>query len=178
MANETMTLISTVTVGAGGATNINFTSIPQTYTDLFITYSGRSTQSASLATIGIRFNGSSIAMSGKRLLGTGSAPGAFNTSGTTTLEVGLGPASTSTANSFSNTSIYIPNYAGSTNKSFSSDSVEEENSSTAYSAIYASIWPSTAAITDITLSIDLAHAQYTTASLYGILKGSGGATAS
>jgi hypothetical protein len=32
----TMTALSTVTVGAGGAATIDFTSIPQTYTDLIV----------------------------------------------------------------------------------------------------------------------------------------------
>jgi len=37
----TMTHISTVQVGAGGAASINFTSIPQTGTDLALVMSGR-----------------------------------------------------------------------------------------------------------------------------------------
>ena len=34
----TYTLISSVTVGSGGAANIEFTSIPSTYTDLLLKY--------------------------------------------------------------------------------------------------------------------------------------------
>ena len=41
MAN-TYTLISSVTVGSGGASSIDFTSIPATYTDLCLVWSGRS----------------------------------------------------------------------------------------------------------------------------------------
>ena len=39
----TYTLISSVTVGAGGASSIDFTSIPSTYTDLLVKISARST---------------------------------------------------------------------------------------------------------------------------------------
>ena len=44
MAN-TYTLISSVTVGSGGAANIEFTSIPATYTDLLLKLSTRTTRS-------------------------------------------------------------------------------------------------------------------------------------
>jgi hypothetical protein len=177
MANETMTLISTVTVGAGGTLYINFNSIPQTYTDLMITYSGRSTNSNTLATLGLKFNGSSTGYSGKRLLGNGSATSSANLA-TSGIDLGLTPAANSTANSFSNIVAYIPNYTASTNKSVSSDSVEEENTTTAFQVLYASLWSNSAAVTSIELGIDANHAQYSTASLYGILKGSGGATVS
>ena len=42
----TYTLISTVTVGAGGAASIDFNSIPGTYTDLLLVVSVRSTRPA------------------------------------------------------------------------------------------------------------------------------------
>jgi hypothetical protein len=54
MAN-TYTLISSVTVGSGGAANIEFTSIPQTYTDLLYKISGR--LSVDSASAFLRYNG-------------------------------------------------------------------------------------------------------------------------
>ena len=36
MANPTMTLIASNTVGSGGASSVTFSSIPQTYTDLVV----------------------------------------------------------------------------------------------------------------------------------------------
>ena len=41
--NNTLVKIQTVTVGSGGASSIDFTSIPQTYTDLCLVYSARLT---------------------------------------------------------------------------------------------------------------------------------------
>ena len=45
LLNGTMTPIQTVTVGSGGAANITFSNIPQTYTDLVIKISARSNRS-------------------------------------------------------------------------------------------------------------------------------------
>ena len=76
---------------------------------------------------------------------------------------------TYTANTFSNFSTYIPNYAGSNNKSYSVDGVTENNATASYQIMYAGLWSNTAAINQITLVPDtLNFVQYTTATLYGI----------
>lgn len=169
----TMTLISTVTVGSGGAASIDFTSIPQTYTDLFVVVSARctTTQTDILG----KFNGSTSGYSGRYLVGTGSSA----VSGTVTNFMAITVDSASTSNTFSNSSLYIPNYTGSTAKSYSVDAVNENNATGAYSILVAGLWTGTAAINQITLTPASGnHAQYSSASLYGILKGSGGATVS
>jgi hypothetical protein len=92
----------------------------------------------------------------------------------------------STSNTFGNSSIYIPNYTGSTAKSVSIDSVGENNGTASEQIISAALWNNTAAITSITLtSLDDNlnpsgnFAQYSSVSLYGILKGtSNGVTVS
>jgi hypothetical protein len=175
MAN-TFTLISTTTVGAGGSASIDFTSIAASWTDLQIVLSVRT----SGATIGgstlIRFNGSSANLTYRQLQGNGSSAASYTgTDG----EITFTSAASSTSNTFANSSIYIPNYAGSTNKSFSADTVTENNGTTAYQGIYASLWSNTVAITSISLvPASGTFVQYSTASLYGILKGSGGASVS
>lgn len=156
---------STVTVGAGGSATIEFTSIPSTYTDLKIVMSLRS-NSADLDTL-ISFNGSSTSFTAKRLYGSGSAAASDSTS----RSAGLLDMSTYTASTFANNEIYIPNYTGSTNKSFSVDSVTENNATAAYSLLNAGLWSNTAAITSITVAPSLgSFVQYSTASLYGISK--------
>jgi hypothetical protein len=72
-----------------------------------------------------------------------------------------------TASSFSSGEIYIPNYAGSTNKSYSIDSVTEQNATGALAELIAGLWSQTAAITQITLSSSNFQ-QYSTAYLYGV----------
>jgi hypothetical protein len=89
------------------------------------------------------------------------------------------PSSSQTSNTFLSGALYLPNYAGSTQKSFSVDSVGENNSTTAYQVLTAGLYNQTTAITALSvLTYGSSLVQYSTASLYGILKGSGGASVS
>ena len=166
-----MQLISSATVGSGGAATIDFASIPGTYTDLMLVLSSRATSTT--ATITVAFNGSSSSFTGRYLEGSGSA---VSTTTSTTL-IGNASISTDTASTFGNLSIYIPNYAGAVNKRFACEVVTENNATAAFTQTFAGLWSNTAAITQVTLSL-ANFAQYSTAYLYGILKGSGGATVS
>lgn len=167
----TMTLISTVTVGTTAPSYISFASIPQTYTDLLFVVSARYTVDQVDGILGI--NGSGANGSFRRLIGSGS--GASSSSGST-MNLFINPSS-ATANTFGNTSIYITNYTAATNKAISVDSLNENNATAAYAGIFADLWSNTAAITSVDIG-GYALAQYSTASLYGILKGSGGASVS
>lgn len=166
MAN-TYVAIATVTVGSGGAANIEFTSIPATYTDLVLKLSARGTDTTGNAgqVAYLKPNGSTSNLSRILLFGNGSTAG----SGTGTDSAIYVNPSDYTASTFGNTEIYICNYAGSTNKSISSDSVNENNATAANAGLFASLWSNTAAITSITLTINSGNfAQYSTATLYGI----------
>lgn len=171
MAN-TYIKIATVTVGAGGASSIDFTSIPSTYTDLCLKISARGNLSNVNTDMWISFNGSTSSLSYRQLQGNGST--ASSASGTTG-RIGYVPDAGSTASTFGNAEVYIPNYAGSTNKSYSSDAVQENNSSTAGNALVhliAGLWSNTAAINQITLTLNNSESfvQYSSATLYGISK--------
>ena len=161
-------LLEKITVGAAGASTVTFSSIPQTgYTDLVVKMSTRSSLAGLADDVEILFNGSSANFTGKYLQGNGGTA----TSGSYGRYVGTGPAATSTANSFGNFEIYIPNYASANYKSFSVDSVEEENASSAYAEIIAGLWSNTAAITSITLDLVTGNfVQYSTFYLYGVAK--------
>jgi hypothetical protein len=162
---DTFIKIATVTVGSGGSSTIDFTSIPSTYTDLCLLTSTRGTFSNYYDEFKIRFNGSTTGYTARNVYGssTGVASGTFDA-------VAFGVGSTATANTFSNNMLYIPNYAGSTNKSLSSDFVGENNATTTYLGLYANLWSNTAAITSISLSsVNTSNfVQYSTATLYGI----------
>jgi hypothetical protein len=168
MAN-TYTLISSVTVGSGGAANITFSSIPATYTDLLVNISGRCSQAASGGNCTISFNGTAVNATRRNLNGSGSAA-----SSTTASDGYIGdiPGSTSTASTFGNTLIYIPNYASSNNKSFSVDNVTENNATAALASLIAGLWSNSAAITSIKFEPlspqTWTFNQYSTAYLYGI----------
>ena len=166
---NTFTKIASVTVGAGGAATINFTSIPATYTDLCIKLSGRSGRAYIADNLFITFNSSGGTYSMRELMGKG-ASGTAASYGVKYASFAVDGA-TATANTFSNHDIYIPNYTGSTAKSFSADSVSENNATDAQSDLVAGLWTGTAAITSITLQPEVSTwVQYSTATLYGISK--------
>lgn len=165
----TYKLIQTVNVtGASGATSIDFTSIPQTYTDLQLIVSGRATTDN--PTLYTYFNNDTTAAnySFSSLGGDGASPSGTSASQAWFMRI---TPSSATALSFSNGMLYIPNYTGSTVKSVSVDSVTENNSTTAYAALHVGLWNSAAAITSIKLDpFGTDFAQFSSASLYGINK--------
>jgi hypothetical protein len=169
----TYTKIASVTVGSGGASSIDFTSIPSTYTDLCIKLSTRGTDTS--GDLGIKLNTSTSSFSRRVLRGNGSA--ASSTNASDNYIGGLEP-SNYTASTFANTEIYIPNYAGSNNKSISVDSVTENNATEAFAFFVASLWSNSAAITSVSLYPFSSGniAQYSTATLYGITNASTAAT--
>jgi hypothetical protein len=164
---DTFVKIASVTVGSGGASSMDFTSIPSTYTDLVLKTSSRTSGSGNVF-LTIAFNGSSSNFSYRQVFGNGSS--AASNSGS----IGYGvliDGSSDTASTFSNGEVYIPNYSGSTNKSLSTDAIQENNGTLAYMALVATLWSSTSAINQITLTPSSGTLQqYSTATLYGILK--------
>ena len=172
MANTYIQIGSTATAGAGGAASFDFTSIPATYTDLVVVMSLRSTALTDLGTIGINlsFNGSTSNRNQIRIFGAGTTVGSDNAT-SAGIRATL-PTSTSTASTFGSLSVYFPNYAGSANKSFSVDSVAENNSATSNELdMTAGLWSITSAITSLSFSPSSGNfVQYSTASLYGISK--------
>jgi hypothetical protein len=166
MAN-TFELISKTEVGSGGAANIEFTSIPSTFTDLQLVVSLRSNDSRSMTWVNLQFNSASSNRSLKNLYGTGSS--ALSGSYTEMRFSGVN-ANTSTSNTFGSASLYIPNYAGSNYKSASGESVAETNATAADMGLEANLWSNTAAITSIKIipGDGTAWLQYSSAYLYGI----------
>lgn len=160
--------IATTTVGSGGSANIEFTSIPGTYTDLLIKFSLRDNYAAAGSNILMTFNSSTTSYSEKLLLGTG-AVATFASQSASYIGYMYSTGATGTANTFGNGEVYIPNYAGSNNKSVSADTVQETNDTTAYIGLTAGLWSNTAAITSIKLApYGTLFSQYSTATLYGI----------
>jgi hypothetical protein len=162
-----MELIQTVTVGSGGAANISFSSISSSYDDLLLVTSLRGTNSDATAVF-VQFNGSTTGYSARRLLGDGSS--ASSASFTTAFFAGV-TGSSYTSNTFTNDSLYIPNYRSAVAKSFSSDHVTENNATASFQAIYAGQWTGTDAITSLVIAPFTGNfVQNSSASLYGIKK--------
>jgi hypothetical protein len=163
---------STVEVGSGGAASIDFTSIPSTYTDLLIKLSAKTTRSGTFqANMTLSFNGVTTNLSSRILRGLDTTPNSYS-AGSAIEYSAVGDGSTAT-NTFGNAEIYIPNYAGSTNKSVSIDSVAEANETNQFNYLTAALWSSTSAITSIAITtkdVGATFKQYSTATLYGISK--------
>jgi len=159
----TYTLIASSTVGSGGASNIEFTSIPSTYTDLLVKVSVRMASTYDL--FWIRFNGVSTNLSGKSVQGDGSSAASY-----TEVPYGRVNNNGTTSNTFSSTDFYVPNYAGSDYKSVSTDSVSENNATQAYATLGAGLWSNISAITSIQIVPNGGDTfvQHSTAYLYGI----------
>jgi hypothetical protein len=168
-------LLEKIVVGAAGASSVTFNSIPQTgYTDLAIKCSVRGLVSALNVPLGVRFNGDSGAnYRNLAIQGSGASAISYSQTGQTSFNIGNGTGATATANTFGSTDVYIPNYTSSNQKSISADDAMENNATTAYNTLTASLWSGTAAITSISIadySGSTSFGQYSTFYLYGVAK--------
>jgi hypothetical protein len=149
-------LLGEVTLGASAA-SVVFSNIPQTgYTDLKVVGSLRTDRATgSVAIVSLKLNSTTTSVySSKELGGTGSASdyGQYSNVAPTALYVGRVSQSTDTANTFGSLEVYIPNYAGSTAKSASCESVQENNATAAFAQMTAWLCTDTAAIHTLTFT--------------------------
>ena len=168
MAN-TFYKIASVTVGSGGASSIDFTSIPQTYTDLILKVSIRTNRGFLTDALAVKLNNSTSSYLSRDLTYDNTNAASY----TDLFGVGYNlntQGNGGTSSTFSNQEIYIPNYTGSNNKSFSSNSVVENNNPDARVEIMATLWSNTSAVTSIILASYTSNTilQHSTATLYGI----------
>ena len=162
-----MELVETIEVGAGGAASIEFTSISQSGKDLLVLLSARSDSSSIDQIAQVFFNndtGSKYTV--RELEGNGSSASTNGFANQTFGRVGKVNANTSTSNTFGSHQIYVSNYTSSTDKAFSSESVTENNASSAAQFLTTNKYTSTSGITTVTLDAFSSFLQYTTASLY------------
>ena len=160
----TYSKLAEVTVGATAVASIDFTNIPQNYTDLIIKLSARNSSTQNL--IEIRFNGSSTGYTRRSVYGNGSSAASASGSDSQNL---IQSISTDTSNTFGNTEIYIPNYAGSANKSISMDTLQENNATGATALLGTVLWSNVTAIANVSIiQISGTFVQHSSATLYGV----------
>lgn len=180
------TRIAHTELGSTQAT-IEFTSIAQTYTDLLLVVSLRSDRNVNTfyTNAKISINNSTTGYSIRELIGQfdGTSNVAESRSDLTdSVWPFKCPSTAQTASTFGNTLFYFPNYAGSTAKSVSVDYTSENNAQSTVSwinAILAGLNTSTSAISSIQIGIRAldgatGFVSGSSATLYGILKGSSG----
>jgi hypothetical protein len=160
--NPNMKLIQAQT---STSSSITFSAIPQTYTDLKLVISSR-TSYATTSSLLFRPNGSTSNLTARRIYGTGSSP--LTDTGTNALQNGQD----TTSATFTNIEVYFPNYTSSNYKSFSLDGVMENNATFAYTYYLAYLWSDTAAISSLELVADGNFVSGSTFYLYGITSAS------
>ena len=154
MAN--MTLIETKTISTA-VVNVTFTAIPQTYTDLKLLISSKSSESSQSTNYWIQFNSDTGAnYTNKRIYSGSTAVG--NDNGNTSINgisAGFIPGDiANTTSTFSNCEIYIPNYTGSLTKSVNSESSSEGNQTGGvWLTLAAGLWNNTSAINSVTIAV-------------------------
>ena len=180
LANYAYESIATVTVGAGGQSNISFSSIPSTYKHLQIrgiAQDNRTTYNQS--SFGFRFNGDSGSNYSYHFLQASWGAGATGVdsmgSGSQNQAYSVGSiVSSVTANTFGSFVIDILDYANTNKyKTIRGLSGADANSATGYRPIPrlgSGSWQSTSAINSMTIYSEFGSAfnQYSSFALYGI----------
>jgi hypothetical protein len=165
----TYKLIASALVGSGGAASLDFTSIPQTYTNLCILASPRSTNAFTGENIYIRFNDSTSSYNWVNFYGTGSGSASIQNGSDN--QAGTAVGASATTSFFGNVCIYIPEYTTTKYKTLISDSNVENNATRGDNTLWGTMWSNTAAITSIKLFPSTGvWAQDSNAYLYGITK--------
>ena len=148
-------LITSTTLSTSAA-SVTFSSIPSTYTDLVLRYSHRDSGAGTFSgSVYVRLNGdtsSSTSYSATRIDGNGATASSSRYNGLSFWATSDGQGSTSTANTFSNVELYIPNYTSTTNKPAGVFAVNETNATTAYVMARAFLYSTSSAITSIDLT--------------------------
>jgi hypothetical protein len=164
--------IATVTVGSGGASSIEFTSIPGTYQHLQIRLLARFTSTTVVSSAQCRFNSDTTAANYAThyLYGDGAsaAAGASTSSGMVLIGTTGG---SSWASTFGASVVDILDYTStSKNKVIRSLSGADVNGAGGYLQMFSGVWiNSSSAITSLSIyQGSQTFGQYTTAALYGV----------
>jgi hypothetical protein len=165
-----MKLIQHVELSTNGG--IVFTNIPNTFTDLFLLITARSTSTAAQwSDSDLRPNGSTSAITYEFFIGGGRD--------IRTVWQYWDSSATSGTNLYSNQRFHIANYASSEYKQVTADISQANNlSATNFRGFGGGIWESTNPITSLTLGTTGDSVPPSSATLYGILKGTGSASIS
>jgi hypothetical protein len=159
---------------SSGVSNVTFSSIPNTFTDLRLVISARTNRAADEDSVGIAFNDTSGATGWVLLFNNGPTLQTGTSAG-----LGYGGSfagrvagATTSVSQFSNLEIYIPNYATSANKTFSTTGGMEMNGANPYSTLLLSMRTLTTAINQILIvpGNGTQFAAHSSFYLYGITK--------
>ena len=154
----TYTLIASNTLGSSAA-SVTFSAIPNTFTDLVLRISTRTTNAGSWQNFPYIDFGSSQTQSTTMLAGNGSASKSRATTGTTGYLLNYddfegSDSGGNTASTFDNIEVYIPNYTSTVQKPMSGYGVAENNTTKSYIQATALLSARTTAISTIRIYSD------------------------
>jgi hypothetical protein len=166
----TYSKLAEATVGSGGSAIIAFNNIPQNYTDLALKLSLRVDSGSGYyySRARMQINSTTSGYSNTLLYNLDGTVASATGTDYITYFYSVGTASTS--NTFASTDIYIPNYAGSSNKSVSSDSAPENNGTQILLGLNAGLLSNPVAIVSLAINDTngFNFSQHSTATLYGV----------
>jgi hypothetical protein len=161
--------IATVTVGSGGASSIEFTSIPSTYQHLQIRGICKDARSSTNAPFSIRLNsdsGSNYAQ--HELQGGGSSANAYSATSVSSMQY-IGYTAANQANIFGGAIVDILDYANTSKNTVARAFSGVDNNGSGVVAISSGLWLNTAAVTTVTLlPFTSPFGQHSTFALYGV----------
>lgn len=175
--------IQSATVESATQAEIAFDSIPQTHTDLYLVISADTDRASGLIQyLCVEFNDDTTTYQNQQLRDFNGTVDPFtNIDGiTSSMSLGYLPqASWANNNLYSPTTVYIPNYTGSTYKTASAEGGIADTDLSPRAAVWSvASYADSSAITKITIfpAFGDEFEQYTTASLYAITSGTDGTT--
>jgi len=165
MAN-TYELIETKTLSSTTA-SVTFASVPQTYTDLVLQISARTTEAENGTSLRVYFNADTANITVLELRAVNTTIASYSVS---YAQAGYIAGASSDANVFASATIYIPNYTSSNRKSSSGDIILPSNTAgNNYAVLSSRLWSVTDAVTSITVACGGGSlVQYSNFYLYGI----------
>lgn len=152
---------------------VNFTSIPQTYTDLVVSIYGRDQNTASYS-VGMYWGingtyGSGTANSWTELYAVGTSVGVGNSSNVSLIGTGSFPGTSATSTAFGAGLLHIPNYSNTTTfKSWIFRTSNEPNNAAARTYLTYGLYRSTSAISSLYIQLQGNFAAGSQVTLYGI----------
>ena len=150
---STYSLISS-NVLTSSAASVTFSAIPSTYTDLVVRVSAKSDRANANDDIKMLVNGSTSSVYGSTwIIGNGATPSSSRSTSVAYLPLQSGSTGGSTANVFSSTEVYIPNYTSAIVHPVGSIQVQEDNATTARISANAATYNTAEAITSLTFNI-------------------------
>ncbi len=169
--NNSYDALGVVNVGAGGAANITFSSIPSTYQHLQIRGFGRSNRSAANDEMILRYNSDNGAnYATHRLYGDGSSTGSQGFTSQSYALIGDMPAASGLSNTFATTVVDVLDYANTNKNTTTRILAGRDENGTGYVWFNSNLWLNTSAVSTITIlpANGTGFVQYSSFALYGV----------